>query len=192
MALEAGAGRLRQASRPGVGRGALALAALATVAAGTFLLVELRGGGSTGGTLRGDSNDPFTLSYPQSWRPLSQDELDALPGRPLAVVRRKDGKALAVLRREGRAPKSFSAFSTPLSRALEKRIPDFQRLSSRIVTLRAGKAFFYSYLRKRQGTVHTVVLIPAGNRSYALNTVSRGSSEEVAREVARIILSFDA
>jgi hypothetical protein len=96
-----------------------------------------------------------------------------------------------VLRREGRAPKSFNAFSTDLSRALGKRIPDFQILSSRIVTLPAGKAFFYSFIRQRKGTVHTVVLVPAGNHSYALDTVSRGGSEDVAREVARIMLSFD-
>jgi hypothetical protein len=38
--------------------------------------------------------------------------------------------------------------------------------------------------------VHTVVLVPNGKQSYVLNTVSRGGSEDVARQVARIILSF--
>jgi hypothetical protein len=38
--------------------------------------------------------------------------------------------------------------------------------------------------------VHAVVIVPAGKRSYALNSVSRGGADDVAREVARIILSF--
>jgi hypothetical protein len=136
------------------------------------------------------NNGFLTLSYPQSWRPHSREELDKLPGNPLAVVRRKDGKGFVVLRREGRSPKSFSAFSGDLSKALDKRVPDFQKRSSKVIEIGAGKAFFFSYIRKTKGTVHTVVVVPSGKRSYVLNTVSRGGSEDVARQVARIILSF--
>ena len=140
----------------------------------------------------GTSKDSFTLSYPSSWRPLSSKELDKLPGSPLAVVRRKDGKGFVVLRKEGRTPKNLTAFSGDLTRALDKRVPDFQKRSSKTIKIGAGKAFFYSYIRKTNGTVHTVVLVPDGKRSYVLNTVSHGGAEDVARQVARIILSFKA
>ena len=40
--------------------------------------------------------------------------------------------------------------------------------------------------------MHTVVLVPNGKQSYVLNTVSSGGSEQVARQIARIILSFKA
>jgi hypothetical protein len=53
-----------------------------------------------------------------------------------------------------------------------------------------GNAFFYSYIRKKKGTVHTVVVVPDGDRSYALNTVSKGGQEKTAREIANMILSF--
>jgi hypothetical protein len=142
--------------------------------------------------ITGTSKDSYTLSYPGSWRPLSGDQLRKQPGNPLAVVRRKDGKGFVVLRREGRAPKNFNAFSADLSRALDRRLPDFQKRSSKVIEIGAGKAFFLSYIRESKGTVHTVVVVPDGKRSYVLNTVSRGGAEDVARQVARIILSFKA
>jgi hypothetical protein len=190
MALEADAGRLRQARGLTGRRVLMAIVALIAAVGIFFVVKDLGDDGGEKGKLKGSSNDAFTLSYPPSWRPLSREELDKLPGNPLAVVRRKDGKGFVVLRREGRAPKSFGAFSGDLSKALDKRVPDFQKRSSKVIEISAGKAFFFSYIRKTKGTVHSVVVVPSGKRSYVLNTVSRGGSEAVARQVARIILSF--
>jgi hypothetical protein len=193
MAFEADAGQLRKSRRLVGKRNVALLVGLVVIVVAAFLVIKSLGGDDEGkrGQLKGSSRDAFTLSYPASWRPLGKQELRALAGRPLAVLRRKDGKGFVVVRREKRAPKDFSVFSSDLTSALEKRVPDFQKRSSRVVKIRAGTAFLYSYIRKRRGTVHTVVIVPAGKRSYALNTVSRGGSEDVARQVARIILSFD-
>jgi hypothetical protein len=192
MAFEADAGQVRQAHRIGGSRTLLvAFAALLLIAAGVLVAVKLLGSDDDkAGKATESSNDAFTLSYPQTWRPLSGAELRKLPGHPLAVVRRNDGKGFVMLRREGRAPKSFSAFSAGLTKALDKRVPDFQKRSAKIIKVRAGKAFYFSYIRTGKGTVHTVVVVPAGKRSYLLNTVSRGGAE-VARQVARVILSFE-
>jgi len=167
-------------------------AALVLLVMGVYVAASALFGGddSNRGELKGGSKNNFTLSYPNRWRPLSSKELAELPGQPLAVVRRKDGKAFVVLRKEGRAPKNLTSFSGDLTKALDKRIPDFQKRSSKTIKLSGGNAFFYSYIRKSKGTVHTVVLVPNGKQSYVLNTVSRGGSEDVARQVARIILSF--
>lgn len=166
-------------------------AALLVVVA--FLLIsEQDNKGKSGGQLTGTAKDRFTLSYPGSWRPLSGEELAKQPGQPIAVVRRKDGKGFVVLRKEGRAPKNFTAFSSDLSRALDKRVPDYQKRSSKVIKIAAGQAFFFSYIRKQTGTVHTIVLVPAGKQSYVLNTVSSGKSKSIARQIARIILTFKA
>ena len=101
-----------------------------------------------------------------------------------------DDTGFVILRKEKQAPKDFNGFAAGLTKDLDKRIPDFQKRSSKLVNISAGKAFFYSYIRKQKGTVHTIVLVPAGKQSYVLNTVSSGSSTAVAREIARIILTF--
>ena len=95
------------------------------------------------------------------------------------------------IRRQKRAPRDFRGLSAELTRTLGDRLPDFQKASSRIVRIRAGRAFMYSYIWTRKGTVHTAVIVPAGERSYAINTVSPGGADKAAREIARIILSFD-
>jgi hypothetical protein len=169
----------------------LLAAAVVLLALVAFLLINGNdNNGKSGGKLTGTTKDHFSLSYPDSWRPLSSDELAKQPGQPLAVIRRKDGKGFVVLRKEGRAPQNFTSFSSDLSRALDKRVPDYQKRSSKVIKIAAGQAFFFSYIRKQKGTVHTIVLVPAGKQSYVLNTVSSGDSQSVARQIARIILSF--
>jgi hypothetical protein len=172
----------------------LLVAGIAAAGLGLFALINALGGddGQSGGRVTGSSGDEFTLSYPQSWRPVSGEDLERIPGKPLAVVRRREGKGFVILRREKRAPRNFGAFSADLTKALDRRVPDFQKRSSKVIEISAGKAFFYSYIRRSKGTVHTVVLVPAGERSYVLNTVSQGDAPDVARQVARIILAFKA
>lgn len=190
-----GYGARMERAIPGRGKwrvlSAVAAVALAVLAVVLGVKAFTDDGGGKSGQLEVSGSDSFKLNYPSRWQPLSGEELEALPGRPLAVLRRKDGEGFVVVRRQKRAPRDFRSFSTDLTRALDKRVPDFQRQSSRTIRVRAGSAFFFSYIRKRKGTVHTVVLVPAGERSYALNTISPGGAEDVAREVARIILSFD-
>jgi hypothetical protein len=114
------------------------------------------------------------------------------PGAPVAGLRRDDGSGFVFVRQEGRAPKDFGSFSNELTRELKKLVPDFQKRSARVIKVAGGQAFFYSYIREKKGTVHTVVVLPAGERSYALNTVSQGGREDVAREIAQMVLSFNA
>jgi len=177
----------------------LLTAALAGAAVAAFFLFVREDGGTTASLASGVSAagakataQPFRIEYPTTWRPLSKDELAALPGNPLAVLRRDDGKGFLVIRAErGQPASNLAAFSRDLRGELQRRVPDFQPRSSKTVKVRAGNAHFSSYIRKRTGTVHTVVVVPAGTRTYTLNTVSRGGSDDVAREIARMILSFD-
>ncbi len=167
--------------------------ALATlvVAIGAFFLVRaLAGGGED--TVKGSSAHTYNLSVPDGWKALGEDELAALPGKPAGVVRREDGKGFLVIRREGRPPQSIQDFSKELDREFRKRVPDFQKRTTRSLKIRAGQAFFYSYIRRKKGTVHSVVLVPAPRGSYVLNTVASGGEDDVARELGKMIVSFDS
>lgn len=174
--------------------GAMVIAILAALAAVAVAIVLITGGGDDsgkGGTVKGSKANAFTISYPSSWRPFSKDELAALPGEPLAVLRRKDGKGFVVIRGDAGRAQSFRKLSADLSSELRKRVPDFKERSSKTVKIKAGTAFFTTYIRKKTGTVHSVVVVPAGKRTFTLNTVSRGGEDRVAREVGRMLLSFD-
>jgi hypothetical protein len=170
----------------------IAAIAAVVVAGAIVAAVLIVSGNDDKGKLTGSGGNDFSLSYPSGWQELSAKELGTAPGSPIAGVRRDDSTGFVFVRREGRAPKNFGAFSSQFTRELDQRLPDFQKRSARIVKTAGGNAFFYSYIRKQKGTVHTVVVVPDGDRSYALNTVSQGGQEKTAREIAQIILSFKA
>ncbi len=143
------------------------------------------------GQVTGAAGYKFTLNFPSGWTPQSQKQLEKHPGKPIAVIRQDNGKGFVVLRGKGPAPATFDTFSGDLKKELKKLIPDFQEQSSKTVKIKAGKAFFYSYIRKNNGTVHTVVVVPAGNKSFEINAVSAGKEKKVAKQIANMILSFN-
>jgi hypothetical protein len=164
----------------------LALAILATVA-----LLSLAGGDDRT-TVTGPAGNDYRVLLPDGWRSLGSARLTKLPRQPVGVLRRDDGRGLVVIRREGRPPASFSTFAKELDREFERRLPDFQRRSVRALRINAGRAWFYSYIRTRSGTAHSVVLVPADGGSYVLNTVARGGEQAVAKEIGGMIISFEA
>ena len=183
------AARLKRGWLPKIGVVVLVLA----VAAGAFALG--RGGehSTTARVLKGPSGDRFSIHYPSNWRPLSKDELALVGGSPLAALRRKDKSGFVIVRREkGRAGGDLQRFTSSLIKELKRKVPDFKARTAKVIKIRSGKAFFISYIRKRAGTVHGLVLVPAGSKTYTLNTVSAGKAPVTAREIGRIILSFDA
>ena len=144
------------------------------------------------GNVTGPKGTTYRLPVADGWQSLKGEALAQQPGKPLTVLRRKDGKGFLVIRAEGRAPGSFAAFTKQLDAEFKKRVPDFQRRSTRTLRIKAGPAYFYSYIRKEQGTVHSVVFVPAGQRSYVLNTIAPGGEDEIAKQLGRMIVNFDA
>ncbi|MEA2394128.1 MAG: hypothetical protein QOJ82_2019 [Solirubrobacteraceae bacterium] len=55
---------------------------------------------------------------------------------------------------------------------------------------RSARILRNSYIRERRGSVHSVVVVPAGRRSYVLTTVSQAGRKDVAREIGGIVTSF--
>lgn len=159
-----------------------------TVAAVVFLLV--RGSGDGTKTL-GGGVAPFSLEYPESWKTFDRTELAAFKNPPAAVLRQRNGKGILVIRVEKPFGGNLQKFAVDLREELDERIPDFREVRARVIKVRAGNAFFYSYVREKRGSVHTIVVVPAGNeRSYVLSTVSQPGANDVAREIGEMITSF--
>ena len=167
------------------------LAVFVVATASIFAVSRLIGGGSDSDTVKGPSGNPFTIERPSGWSELSKTELDALPGSPLAVLRRKDGTGIVTINAQARTSHDFAKISSDLDRALPKSIPDFEKVSSHTVRVKAGKAFLYSYTRRKKGTAHSVVVVPADPGSYTINVVVTGGANDVARQVGAMIRSFD-
>lgn len=164
---------------------------LAALAVSWFLLglKELVMG--EGGTLKGPSEAPFTIKYPKGWQPASDKELQSMPGGPLAVLRNDEKEGVLIVRLTKRAPANFVQLSKQLPAELAKRFTDFQKRSTKTIKTRAGDAFYFSYIRKQKGTIHTVTVIPKGSRSYEIDTVSKGSARKAAFQIAKMIVSFN-
>jgi len=142
--------------------------------------------------LVGPAAAPFRVELVEGWLTTPEEELRALPGAPLGIARNEEGKGLLLVGLEERSPRNFEAFTERLDRELDRRFPDFERRGARRLRVRAGPAYYYSYVRRRRGTVHSIVIVPAGGRSYTLNTVARGGADDVARDLGRMIVSFDS
>ena len=149
------------------------------------------GGGTATTTVTGPADNEFTLQVPDGWTAVPDDELAAIPGDPLGVVRRDEQKGLVVVNVQQGKVKNFDREVKTLDRQLEKAIPDFQKVSARIVDVNAGKALLYSYARRERGTAHALLVVPAGDRSYSVNGAVPAGEDDAAREMGSILLSFD-
>ena len=178
------------------GRPLRLVALLAIIAAVVVAVLALTGGdddGAGGGTttVNGPAGNEFTLETPAGWTAVSEDQRQAVPGRPLAVLRRDDQKGLVVVNVQPGKVNNFDKQVTTLDRRLGKAIPDFRKVGARIVDVKAGKALLYSYAREKRGTAHTLLVVPAGDRSYSVNGAVPAGEDDAAREMGAILLSFD-
>jgi hypothetical protein len=135
--------------------------------------------------------DDFALAYPAGWSPTRADKLAKLPGRPAAVIERKDGKGTVVVRRKA-APRnqSLKALTRDLSAGLGKRFDDFRFVSSRVTRVRGGNAFLYTFVRTKQKTAQSIALVRVGKTNFTLDAVAASGDPRAAREVAAIVRSF--
>jgi hypothetical protein len=144
------------------------------------------------GTVQGPSGAAFTVDRPAGWESASQEELDGLPGSPLAVLRQTDGTGIVIINTQPQTRASLPALAKELQTKLSQKINDFELVKSRIINLPAGQAISITYARTGKGTANTLVVAPAGGHVYTLNAVVPAGEEAAARDVAAIIDSFNA
>jgi hypothetical protein len=165
----------------------IAVVAVLAAAAIAFIAFFLPGSSETGGNATATVEAAgFTMSYPDGWH-----QVDRVPAGMQAVLRREDGKAFLVVREEGPLEGDLAQLTRGLDRELERRFEDYTKTQAQVVQLEAGRAFSYTYARTRAGTANGVVLVPAGDRSYAIDTVVLGGANDAARELGAIVRSFD-
>lgn len=162
----------------------------AAVAVGLILFTDVLPA-QGGGTLTGSASDPVRIEYPEGWRPLTAEQLIAFDNAPVAVLQHEDGKGIIVVQRQKPFAGNLQRFARDLREELDRRIADFRESSVRVIRTQAGNAFYYSYVRTRRGTVHIIIVVPAGDRSYVMNAVVSGGTDDAARDTGRIISSFD-
>lgn len=161
----------------------------AALVLGTLLL--LMGGGDRPEPVRGPESHGFTLLKPEGWGELSKAERERFPGRPLAVLRREKNSGVVLVNAQAGQPQGLDDVTRSLDRRLKEGIPDFRKVGAREVRVQAGRALLYSYARKDAGTANTLLFVPAGRGSYTVNAVVPAGGQEAAREVGRILLSFE-
>ena len=143
------------------------------------------------GTHTASANTGFTLRFPKKWQAMSAQELAAIPNHPLAVVRRKDGKGIVVVRAAKGAVGDAAAFAHQLDAEFRKKLPnDYRPVEAKLVVLPAGKAFLFSYVRTKKRTLNTLVIVPVPTRSYVFNAISVPGDKEVAGDIGTILKSF--
>ena len=178
------------------------MGALIVIAAAVGAAFLLGGGGSsntqttltTGGSplASGAPAAPrFNLSLPSSWSAVPASRLAAYRGHPVAVLLRKNRTGLVVVTSTRSNPKlGLAALGPSLAKQIAARFPDAKTVSAKLVTVRAGTAFYYSFVRTKAGTVNGVLVVPAGAVTYQLNSVTPGDQPQAAKEIGRIFVSF--
>ena len=168
----------------------LALAGLALAVAAFFAIRALTGDEES--ELKVEDGDvELTIPKPDGWEALSEAERGRVPGEPLAVMRREGGQGVVVLNRQSGSAGDLRRLERQLDRRLPRGIRDFKKVNARTIEVEAGPALLYSYAREREGTAHTLLVVPAGDRSYSVNAAIPGGSQEAAAEVGRILRGVD-
>jgi hypothetical protein len=178
----------------GARRRTVLVAVVAALAGAAIALVAVLG--SSGGspdapratTIEGGD---FSIAFPAGWGAVKADQLAKLPGRPAAMVRRADRHGAVIVRRKA-APKnqSLRALTGSLTTQLDRRFRDFRFVSSRVVRLRGGNAFLYTFLRTRAKVAQSIAIVRVGKTSFTLDAVATAGDNRAAREVAAIVRSF--
>ena len=184
-----GSGRPRPGRKTALRILALA-AAVALIVVGAVVLFG--GDDHEESTVNGPPGHEFTLLRPEGWTEVGAEERDLIPGKPLVVIRRDEGEGLVTVNAPARREQDVEAIAAELDRQLGKAIPDFRKVAARVVRVQAGRALLYSYVRTKKGTAHTLLVVPGEKVTYTVNAVVRAGAEDAARDVGRILNSFDA
>ena len=135
-------------------------------------------------------NHAFHLSLPTGWRGLSGSELARLQGRPLAVLRSRDGRGVVVIQSSGPVRESAAAMTKKLTDRLSRSFKGFKPIGARFLMTRAGTVYLYTFVRA--GAVESIAIATTSGRTYTLDGVVRSGADDVAQQVGAIVGSFGA
>jgi hypothetical protein len=125
----------------------------------------------------------YEIAMPRGWKA-------AASGSAATVIERADKRGVVVIRKRGAVTEPLDALAAKLERRLRKQVADFRPAGSRVATVGGAQGLVYTFVRSRSNQVQSVVVAPAGDRSYTLDLVADGDAPDVARELAAIVRSF--
>jgi hypothetical protein len=125
----------------------------------------------------------YEIAMPRGWKA-------AASGPAATVIERADKRGVVVIRKRGAVAEPLDALAAKLERRLRKQVADFRPAGSRVATVGGAQGLVYTFVRSRSNQVQSVVVAPAGDRSYTLDLVADGDAPDVARELAAIVRSF--
>jgi hypothetical protein len=162
---------------------AAALVALLFVLAGC-------GGADTPGDTR-ISTKGVSFDVPPTWELVNPQSLALVEGDPDVAVRRKDGSAILTMKRASKVPDDLGAAGLALRTTLRRSVPDLRAVRGAKLKTRAGDAFSFLLLRDMPEGPARVVEVPSGDGSWMLELSLTARAATAAREVDRIVKSFD-
>ena len=129
------------------------------------------------------------LTYPPDWEVASASTVRGAPSRAIIVLQRRDKSGVLVVLPSGKAPAFNASSSKEISSELAKEYADYKFVSAAIVHLRGKTAYFLTYLRTRQGDLHTITILPEGQRSFIIETASPSANAKLGVEIGKILKS---
>ena len=125
----------------------------------------------------------FSVTYPAGWKAGSV-------GPTGAVIERADHRGVVLVREHPAIKGSLAGVVKGLPRDLAKRFPDFRPVGASVARLSTGPAVVYTFVRTKANTVQTIVIAPAGKRSFTLEVVASSGAHEAARQAGQIVRSL--
>jgi hypothetical protein len=125
----------------------------------------------------------FSIVTPQGWKTVAS-------GTEATVLQRADKRGVVVIRERAAVTGPLDRLAGNLERTLRRKFADFQPAGARLATVGGGQGLVYTFVRTGSNQVQSVVVAPAGNRSYTLDLVADGDAPDVARELAGIVRTF--
>ena len=152
------------------------------------LCLALLGGGSPAAAPTGTAtwNAPdgsFSIETPRGWKAVAS-------GSAATVLERSDKRGVIVIRERAAVKGSLDDLAGQLERKLRKQLTDFRPAGARVATVGGARGLVYTFVRPAANQVQSVVVAPAGDRSYTLDLVADGDAKDVARELAGMVRSF--
>jgi hypothetical protein len=125
----------------------------------------------------------FSIAAPAGWKAVAE-------GPAATVLQRRDERGVVVIRRRAAVAGDLPAVAARLERSLRRRLADFRPAGARVTTVGGRERLVYTFVRPRADKVQSIVVAPAGDRSYTLDLVADGNAPDVARELGRMVTSF--
>lgn len=125
----------------------------------------------------------FSIATPAGWKAVAR-------GTAATVLQRADRRGTVVIRERAALTGSLDALEAGLGRTLARELPDFRPAGARRTEVGGATGLVYTFVRPRANQVQSVVVAPAGDRSYTLDLVADGDAPDVARELAGMVRSF--